>query len=324
MIICRDLVVFTESFWGLLFMGSMKRRTCSCCGKNYPATTKYFYQQSRKNKKYHHLHNECKNCERIRSKQHYQEHQEERRKWASEYYRKNKQEIKKYQYQYNEKNREEKNRASREYCRRNKIQRQVKAKQYYQEHKEEHKIYNTQHRDKILKYKKLWRKKNKERVRQTTIAYRIKNREKIREIDKRSRKKNAHKISERRRQKYRTDIHFRLRQKLSGSIRGILRKHGCRKSLKTMELLGCSIECFKKHLEDQFTDGMTWDNYGQYGWHIDHIKPCAAFDLTKPEEQKKCFNYKNLQPMWWPDNLKKNSIYNGVRITYKNRSSIIE
>jgi hypothetical protein len=50
---------------------------------------------------------------------------------------------------------------------------------------------------------------------------------------------------------------------------------------------------------------MTWDNYGKKGWHVDYILPCASFDLTKEEEQKKCFHYTNLQPLWWLDNIKK-------------------
>ena len=75
------------------------------------------------------------------------------------------------------------------------------------------------------------------------------------------------------------------------------------KSCKTMELTGCSLEDLTKHLESKFTEGMTWENYGQ--WHIDHIRPCASFNLEDPEEQKKCFHWTNLQPLWAADNLKK-------------------
>jgi len=73
------------------------------------------------------------------------------------------------------------------------------------------------------------------------------------------------------------------------------------KSASTLILLGCSVEQFKTHLELQFTEGMTWDNYGQ--WHIDHIKPCYSFDLSKPEQQLECFNYLNQRPLWAIDNL---------------------
>lgn len=68
---------------------------------------------------------------------------------------------------------------------------------------------------------------------------------------------------------------------------------------------GCSMDFLVKYLEQRFELGMTWDNYGLYGWHIDHIKPCASFDLTKKSEQKKCCHYTNLQPMWAEDNIRK-------------------
>lgn len=50
---------------------------------------------------------------------------------------------------------------------------------------------------------------------------------------------------------------------------------------------------------------MSWANYGYYGWHVDHIIPCSVFDLSEPEQQKICFNYKNLQPLWAIENMKK-------------------
>ncbi len=77
------------------------------------------------------------------------------------------------------------------------------------------------------------------------------------------------------------------------------------KSAHTLELLGCTVEELCAHLEAQFQPGMTWDNYGFYGWHIDHIIPCAAFDLSDPEQQRACFHWSNLQPLWAIDNLSK-------------------
>jgi len=50
---------------------------------------------------------------------------------------------------------------------------------------------------------------------------------------------------------------------------------------------------------------MSWNNYTYIGWHVDHIKPCCQFDLSKPEEQAKCFHYTNLQPLWAEENLTK-------------------
>lgn len=72
---------------------------------------------------------------------------------------------------------------------------------------------------------------------------------------------------------------------------------------KTMELIGCSKEDLTKHLESKFRDEMTWENYGE--WHIDHIRPCASFNLEDPEEQKKCFHWTNLQPLWAVENMAK-------------------
>lgn len=78
-----------------------------------------------------------------------------------------------------------------------------------------------------------------------------------------------------------------------------------KKKSTTIELLGCSPNEFRKHLESLWTSGMSWDNYGPTGWHIDHIKPCASFDLTDPAQQKACFHWTNCQPLWAKDNFAK-------------------
>lgn len=89
-------------------------------------------------------------------------------------------------------------------------------------------------------------------------------------------------------------------------IRRVLKS--IKKSSKTMELIGCSANELKKHLECQFDNKMNWENYGSY-WHVDHIKPCASFDLNNPEEQKKCFHYSNLRPLEAKENLRKGARY---------------
>ena len=76
---------------------------------------------------------------------------------------------------------------------------------------------------------------------------------------------------------------------------------------RSAALLGCTYQELLKHLESQFQDGMSWDNYGE--WHIDHIRPCASFDLLDPEQQAQCFHYTNLQPLWAEDNLRKGARY---------------
>ena len=90
-----------------------------------------------------------------------------------------------------------------------------------------------------------------------------------------------------------------LRRRVSLALNGL------NKSKSTIELLGCTIDEFKIYISNKFDSQMSWDNYGIYGWHIDHIIPCSSFDLTDPKQQKICFHYTNLQPLWAIDNLKK-------------------
>jgi hypothetical protein len=108
-----------------------------------------------------------------------------------------------------------------------------------------------------------------------------------------------------------SNINIRLTSNLRNRINTVLR--GNNKSASTEELVGCSIEFLKEHIARQFKDNMSWDNYGtgkngkgMREWHVDHIIPCAKFDLSKSEEQHKCFHFSNLQPMWAKLNLKKN------------------
>ena len=104
--------------------------------------------------------------------------------------------------------------------------------------------------------------------------------------------------SKRKKQRRVTDPVFKLKENIRSRMHDALR--GNNKSASTIELLGCTPEHARFHIESQFTEGMTWDNI-----HIDHIQPCASFDLEDPNEQRKCFHYTNLQPLLAEDNLRK-------------------
>lgn len=104
------------------------------------------------------------------------------------------------------------------------------------------------------------------------------------------------------RQRRSNDILFDLKCRLRSRLRSAI---NCKKSNTTMELTGCSLDVLKKHLEDQFINGMSWERRREI--HIDHIIPCALYNLEDPEEQKCCFSYLNLQPMWARDNIIKGS-----------------
>jgi hypothetical protein len=103
--------------------------------------------------------------------------------------------------------------------------------------------------------------------------------------------------------RYNNDVNFRLANVLRSRVFSAVKSGGGEKAKKTMELLGCSVQHVRDHLESQFTEGMTWKTQGE--WHIDHILPCASFNLEEPEEQKKCFHWTNLQPLWAKDNITK-------------------
>jgi len=117
--------------------------------------------------------------------------------------------------------------------------------------------------------------------------------------------RNKEKINKRIYKKAKKNLNFRLLRGLRCRIWKILK--GINKSSSTLKLLDCSIVFLRNYLEIKFKRGMSWKNYGK--WHIDHIRPCASFDLSKPSEQRKCFHYTNLQPLWAEENLKKGDTY---------------
>jgi len=102
-------------------------------------------------------------------------------------------------------------------------------------------------------------------------------------------------------QAYNQQDHIRIDRALRSRLNNAIKDGN--KSAKSIELFGASPLQIKAHLESQFTEGMSWDNYGE--WHIDHIIPCAFFDMTKPSHQKVCFNWQNLQPLWAEENRSK-------------------
>jgi len=113
------------------------------------------------------------------------------------------------------------------------------------------------------------------------------------------------KILQKRRDRYKNDINYKLRITLHNRLHQLV-KLGYRIKRSSI-LVGCSYEDLMEHLESKFTEDMTFQNYGL--WHIDHIRPCASFDLECVKEQEICFHYTNLQPLWAKDNLKKGAKY---------------
>lgn len=173
--------------------------------------------------------------------------------------------------------------------------------------KEEKRIYDiwyrTQNKGKIKLQKQLYFKNNREKIyerkKELTKIYRKTNQKFINYNKKYMKNYNKHYHKNRKK----IDISYRIMANLRTRLHHFL--NGAGKSQHTKELIGCSPEFLKSYLESKFKPGMTWKNYGYNGWHIDHITPCSKFNPLNAEDQKKCFNFTNFQPLWKDENFKK-------------------
>lgn len=93
--------------------------------------------------------------------------------------------------------------------------------------------------------------------------------------------------------------------KIVSNLRHRLREFLRSTSSRISADFGCTPKQLRVHIDSQFTRRMSWDIYGE--WHIDHIVPCCAFDLTDSAQMRLCFNWQNLRPAWAADNFAKSS-----------------
>ena len=186
----------------------------------------------------------------------------------------------------------------------------LKRRVYYAKNKDKEnlrsKSYHIKHKEQIKLKRKIYLKANKEQIKSKHKIYL---------------KTNKDKINKHNRERKKTDIQFRLASNLRNRLGNALK--GNYKSGSAVKDLGCTIDEFKLYLESKFQPGMTWDNWGQHGWHIDHIKPLASFDLTDRKQMLEACHYTNLQPLWAEDNLIKGAVlayqcpYNQPHYGYK-------
>ncbi len=172
------------------------------------------------------------------------------------------------------------------------------------------KKWKEQNREKINKYQKTRQEKRratprikKIRILKTHEELAIKARLRNKAYYNRHRVKIMKGVVAIHKRRMKTDIGYRIKTYLRTRIWKAVR--GVSKHKPTMDLLGCSVEELKDHLERQFKPGMTWLNYGTKGWVIDHIIPLASFNLQNKSELEKAAHHSNLQPMWDMENRKK-------------------
>ena len=164
---------------------------------------------------------------------------------------------------------------------------------------------------------KKWKQNNREKYNARQRKYKQNNPEKRRASQRKYTQspENKKKRNARHRERIKTDPQYRLARNLRRRLNHVLK--GKTKSAGTMKLLGCSTMHLMDYLSMRLQPGMTWEN--QRTWHIDHMMPCASFDLEDPEQQRRCFHYTNLQPMWASENISKgdkiiyNRTWNGTR-----------
>jgi|694.fasta_scaffold98216_1 hypothetical protein len=156
------------------------------------------------------------------------------------------------------------------------------------------KKYRDKNKERLDEYYKEWSKNKKEHRKEYLKQYREKNKEKIKEVKRTYQKEKRH-----------TDPIYKLISNFRTAIYTVLKENKLDKYTNYFNMVGYTAEQLKSHLEVQFKEGMTWENYGE--WHVDHIKPISSFtfETCEDEEFKICWSLDNLQPMWGIENIKK-------------------
>lgn len=249
------------------------------------------------------------------------------------YYAANKERLLKQSKEYRKANAEQKRKRDKEYYQENKDRissywKSAKGKEVLSRYRkkvacdkgklEENRMLNRQ-------YSKAYRLRHPERRKKSAKKYRDAHREQIKARsalrvakDPERRMEQCRKASRKSRAEFRqrngvcystarrkVDALFDLAARVRTRILVALSRKRVRKAVRTLDLIGCNADDLKSHIESLFLPGMGWANRSE--WHIDHIIPIAAFDISKLNEQRKAFHFTNLQPLWKRDNLVKSS-----------------
>lgn len=240
----------------------------------------------------------CKKCDAVVKRIWRSNNKEKVAEYKLKYREDNREKIAEYKRIYNKANADKIAKQKREYNKKNKDKiAKNKAEYYLSNHErflEKSREYCAENREANTKRAREWRKSNPERDAENHRRWREENREYLADYRKARWKENA---------QYRLSclLRTRLNKFVSGGI----------KSGSAVSDLGCSVHELKDHLESQFKEGMTWDNLGVGGWHIDHIVPLSSFDLTDREQLLEACHYTNLQPLWAEENLRKGNKIQG-------------
>lgn len=264
------------------------------------------------------LYPQCKPCR----KEWAQENKEKINQYRVQYVEENRDEISERKAKYREENREVINARARESqtkkrrdqgikefapCTLTEEEKKERARittaKWLKENREKAKAYIDENKERLNQQKRYYYNINRDALLAKRREKHPPKRIKLTEDERKRRRKAAEK--KRLSLKWKTDPVYRATQNMRNRIREAVKMQKGYKIDSSVKLLGCTVREFRSHLEKQFKKGMNWDNYGITGWHIDHVIPVASFDLSDPIQQRQCFHYTNLQPLWAMDNIRK-------------------
>jgi len=156
----------------------------------------------------------------------------------------------------------------------------------------------SNNKDEILKQNKDYRLKNFEKIKKRRKIYLDKNPNLFKNWVQKNKEHRKNYINN-----YNSNPKIKLKNSLRSRINELMNKKY--NNPRTLDMVGCDYEFLIKYIESKFTEGMSWDNYGYYGWHLDHIIPLSS--AKTEEEISKLYHYTNLQPLWAKDNLQKSN-----------------
>lgn len=165
---------------------------------------------------------------------------------------------------------------------------------------------------KIREYQKQWCKDNPDKVARYNSDWRKENPDYMPAYYEEHKEEYVANAKERTKARKATDPAYKMLITLRKRLSGCLKQAKANKVTNTLDLLGCSMAYFMKFMEKKFQPGMTWKNhgFGKDKWHVEHREPCDSFNMLDEMDQRWCFHYSNLQPMWQPENLRKSKKLN--------------
>jgi flagellar biosynthesis GTPase FlhF len=248
----------------------MEKKVCSKC-KEEKEVCEFSKSSNRKDG----YQSQCKNC---------------KKEWKLN----NREHVLEYNKNYNQKNKEKLNGYKKKWKQSNSKQISNFQKNYKEKNKE-----------KLSKYQKKWKESNSEKVKESQKKWKENNSEKLKKYQKEWYLQNKNILNEKIKLKKLTNPIFLISCSVRKRMSDYIRKNNILKKNKTFEIVGCTPQQLKEYIQSQFRDNMSWENYGYYGWHIDHIIPLSSAN-TEEELYKLC-HFTNLQPLWAEDNLKKSN-----------------